>query len=362
MDHARRRERLWQGTGKQGLDAFVVINVEGSDRPNLRYLTGFTGSFGVLLVGEKPVFATDSRYTEQAGNEVAGLAVEEVKGRWLPWLAERLGALGVRRVGIGTHRTSLYVYHELTRLSKDIEFVPQDGMVEELRRVKSSDEIEKIAAAAHLTDEGLRWVLGKVKPGRREREVALDLEVWYRRHGAEDVAFDLIVASGPGSAMPHYRPGERQIARGDVVLFDIGVRLDGYCSDLTRVVAVGSPSAEVCDVYRLVLDANWAGVAAVAAGKSGQEVDRAAREVIEKAGHGDRFGHGLGHGLGLEVHEAPRVGLASEDVLAVGNVVTIEPGVYLPGRFGVRIEDLVVVTEDGCQVLSSFPRDELLAL
>ncbi|MFH1609583.1 MAG: Xaa-Pro peptidase family protein [Candidatus Bipolaricaulota bacterium] len=362
MNHARRRERLWQGTRERGLDAFVVINVEGSDRPNLRYLSGFTGSFGILVVGEKALFATDSRYTEQAGKETAGLPVEEVKGRWLPWLAERLAALGVRRVGVGTHRTSLYVYQELTRLGAGIEFVPQDGMVEELRRVKSPDEIEKVAAAARLTDEGLQWALGELKPGRREREVALDLEIWYRRQGAEGVAFDLIVASGPGSAMPHYRAGERKIARGDVVLFDVGVRLDGYCSDLTRVVAVGPPSAEVRDVYSLVLEANRAGLAAVQVGKSGQEVDRTVRELIEKAGHGERFGHGLGHGVGLEVHEAPRVGPLSEDVLASGMVVTIEPGVYLPGRFGVRIEDLVAVGEDGCRVLSSFPKDELLVL
>jgi len=360
--HARRRERLWQRTRERGLDAFVVINVEGSDRPNLRYLSGFTGSFGVLVVGEKSLFATDSRYTEQAGNEVAGLTVEEVKGRWLPWLAERLAALGVRRVGVGTHRTSLYIYHELTRLGAGIEFVPQDGMVEELRRVKSSEEVERIAAAARLTDDGLRWALGELKPGRREREVALDLEFWYRRQGAEDVAFDLIVASGPSSAMPHYRAGERKIAKGDVVLLDIGVRLEGYCSDLTRVVAVGTPSEEVRDIYRLVLDANRAGLAAVADGKSGQEVDRAGRAVIEKAGHGERFGHGLGHGLGLEVHEAPSVAPTSEDVLAVGNVATIEPGVYLPGRFGIRIEDLIAVTEDGCRILSSFPKDQLVVL
>lgn len=362
MVYAERRDRLWKKLRERGLDAFAVINVERSDRANLLYLTGFTGSFGILIVAENPLFVTDSRYTEQAGKEVAGLPVEEVKGRWLPWLAERLKALGVAKVGLGTQRTSLHVYQELTRLAPGIEFVPHTGLVEELRRIKSEEEIERIARAARLTDEGLRWIVRRLAPGQRERDVALDLEIWYRRQGANGVAFDLIVASGAGSALPHYRPGEREIARGDVVLFDIGVQVDGYCSDLTRVVAVGSPSAEVRGVYRVVVNANRAGLAAVRAGKGGKEVDQAARDVIAQAGYGERFGHGLGHGVGLEVHEAPAVGPASEDVLAAGNVVTIEPGIYLPGRFGIRIEDLVAVTEDGCRVLSAFPKDELLVV
>jgi len=362
VDYAARRDELWRRAQERGLDAFLVINVEHSDGANLRYLTGFSGSAGSLIVGTQSLFVTDSRYTEQAGHEVVGLPTEETGPRWLAWLADKLGSLGVKRVGIGAHRTSVYVFQELARLAPGIEFIPQAGMVEDLRRVKSGEEIERIAAAARLTDEGLRWVVDRLAPGRRERDVALDLEVWFRRNGAEAVAFDLIVASGPGSAMPHYRPGGRKIAQGDVVLFDIGVQVDGYCSDLTRVVAVGAPAAEVREVYSLVLDANKAGLAAVRAGRPGKDVDAAARDRIARAGYGDRFGHGLGHGVGLEVHEAPGVGPVSEEALAVGNVVTIEPGVYLPGRFGVRIEDLVAVTEDGCRVLSSFPKDELLVV
>lgn len=362
MDHAARRNELWQKAKEHELDAFLVVNVERSDGPNLRYLTGFTGSFGILALGEKPLFITDSRYTEQAGKEVVDLPVEEVKGRWLPWLAERLKALGVTKVGIGPHRTSLHVYQELGRLASGIEFVPRAGMIEDLRRVKSENEIERIAAAARLTDEGLRWIVDRLAPGQRERDVALDLEIWYRRRGADAVAFDLIVASGPGSAMPHYRPGERMLARGDAVLFDVGVQVDGYCSDLTRVVALGPPSAEVRDVYRIVLAANRAGLGAVRSGRVGKDVDQAARDLIAKAGYGEQFGHGLGHGVGLEVHEGPGVSPVSEDTLAAGHVVTIEPGVYLPGRFGIRIEDLVAVTGDGCRVLSAFPKDELLVV
>ncbi len=362
MDYEARREGLWRRARERELDAFVVINVERSDGANLRYLTGFTGSSGILIVSPRPLFITDSRYTEQADKEVVGLPIEETPPRWMSWLAEKLRSLGVKRVGIGAHRTSLHVFQELTQLAPGVEFVPQPGLVEDLRRVKAEEEIERIAAAARLTDEGLRWIVGRLAPGQRERDVALDLEIWFRRQGAEDAAFDLIVASGPGSAMPHYRPRERKIERGDLVLFDIGVQMDGYCSDLTRVVAVGTPPAEVREVYHLVLDANKAGLAAVRAGKPGRDVDAAARAVIANAGYGDRFGHGLGHGVGLEVHEAPGVGPVSEDALAVGNVVTIEPGVYLPGKFGVRIEDLVAVTADGCRILSSFPKDELVVL
>ncbi len=362
MDHSKRRETLWTKAREKGLDAFVVINAEGSELPNLRYLTGFSGSFGILVLGPQTLFLTDSRYTEQAGRQVPDLPVEEVKGRWVAALVEKLRALGVRKVGVGSYRTSLYLFHELVRLGQGLEFVPQDGLVEELRRVKSQEEVLRIRRALELTEEGLTWMLDRLRPGLTEREVALELEFWYRRQGADDVAFDLIVASGPAASMPHYRAGERRLARGDVVLFDIGVRVDGYCSDLTRVVGLGSASPEVREAYELVLQANRVGLAAVAPGKSGQEVDRAARAVIEAAGLGDRFGHGLGHGLGLEVHEGPRVAPASEDVLAPGHVITIEPGVYFPGRFGIRIEDVVVVTAEGGQVLSTFPKDELIVL
>ncbi|MBC7093018.1 aminopeptidase P family protein [Candidatus Bipolaricaulota bacterium] len=362
MDYARRRARLWEEVRGRGLDAFLVINLEGSESPNLRYLSGFTGSFGILILAKESVLATDSRYTEQAQHQVRGLPVEEAKGRWLPWLVERLSALDLRKIGIGTYGTSLYTYRELCRLGEGMEFVPANGLVEGLRRVKSPEEIERIAAAARLTDEGLRWMLGQLKPGLTERDVALELEIWYRRHGADDVAFDLIVASGPASAMPHHRAGERRLEGGDIVLLDIGVRLDGYCSDLTRVVALGHASRELRDLYRLVLAANRAGLEAVQAGVSGQDADRAARAVIEAGGYGDRFGHGLGHGVGLEVHEAPRLAPTSDDVLAAGHVVTVEPGVYLPGRFGIRIEDLVAVHADGCEILSGFPKEELLVV
>ncbi|MBC7221600.1 aminopeptidase P family protein [Candidatus Bipolaricaulota bacterium] len=360
-EYRERREKLWEKVRAQGVDAFLLVNVEGSEQPNLRYLTGFTGTFGILIVAEETLFLTDPRYTEQAKNQV-DLEVLEVRGRWIPQVIMRLRELGVKRVGIGSTRTTLYLFEELKKAGEGLEFVPIGAPVEELRRVKSEEEIEKIKEAVELTEAGLQWILGKIKPGMREREVALELEFWYRKEGADDVAFDLIVAAGPQSAMPHHRAGEYLLKKGEIVLFDIGARVDGYCADLTRTVALGEPDKEAKEAYKLVLRANEAGIQAIKAGVSGKDVDAKARKILEEAGLGEHFGHGLGHGVGLEVHEGPRLSATSEDILVLGNVVTVEPGVYFPGKFGIRIEDLVVVSEDGARVLSAFPKDELIVV
>lgn len=356
----QRREKLWQKV-REKVDAFLLVNVEGSEQPNLRYLTGFTGTFGVLILAEESLFFTDPRYTEQAKHQV-DLEVLEVRGRWLPQVVEKLRSLGAKKVGIGSTRTTLHLFEELKKAGEGLEFVPLGSPVEELRRVKTEAEIKKMKEAVELTEAGLRWILGRLKPGMTEREVALELEFWYRKEGADDVAFDLIVAAGPQSAMPHHRAGNHVLQEGEVVLFDIGVRLDGYCADITRVVALGTPEKSVKDAYKLVLSANAAGIRAIRAGVPGKDVDAQARKIIEDAGLGENFGHGLGHGVGMEVHEGPRLSTTSEDVLEPGNVVTVEPGVYFPGKFGVRIEDMVAVTEEGALVLSAFPKDELLVV
>lgn len=362
MEYKERRKRLWQAVQGKGLDAFLLLNEEGSEQPNLRYLTGFTGTFGVLILSEEALFLTDSRYTEQARKEAPDLAVEEVKGKWMDALVGRLKAMGLGKVGIGTYRTSLHLFQELAKRGQGLELQPLDGVVEELREVKSAEEIARIRGAAELTDAGLEQILKDLRPGRTEREVALALEFWYRNEGAEDVAFELIVSGGPMSAMPHHRAANNKLKVGEVVLFDIGARLDGYCADLTRVVALGKVGQKVRETYDLVLAANRAGIEALAERRSGREVDARAREVIEKAGLGERFGHGLGHGVGMEVHEAPRLAPTSDDVLLPGMVTTVEPGVYFPGEFGIRIEDLVALTPQGPQVLSTFPKDELLVI
>lgn len=358
-EYQKRRQVLWEKVKARGVEAFLLVNVEGSEQPNLRYLTGFTGTFGVLIVGEEEAFLTDPRYTEQAQTQV-DLPVAEVRGRWLPQVVERLKAMGVKRVGIGSLRTSLHLFEELRKAGEGLEFVPLGAPVEELRRVKTREELEKIEEAVRLTEAGLSWILERLRPGMSEREVALELEFWYRKEGADDVAFDLIVAGGPRSSRPHHRASAEKIKKGEVVLLDVGVRLDGYCADITRVVSVGEPSSRVREIHELVLAANRAGIEALRAGASGKDVDATARAIIEEAGLGELFGHGLGHGVGLEVHEGPRLSPTSEDILLSGTVVTVEPGVYFPGEFGVRIEDLVAVEEKGARVLSSFPKELLV--
>jgi Xaa-Pro aminopeptidase len=228
--------------------------------------------------------------------------------------------------------------------------------VERLRRVKDAEELAAIEAASQLADEVWRWSLERGLAGRSERDVARAAEARIRELGG-DPSFPAIVAAGPNGALPHAEPGEREIGRGELVVFDMGAKLDGYCSDGTRTYATGDPGDEGREIYAVVLEAQLAALEAIEAGVSGEAVDAVARKVIDAAGHGDRFGHGLGHGVGLEVHEGPRLSLRSDDVLAPGEVVTVEPGVYLPGKLGVRIEDLVVVGEDGLRNLSALPKD-----
>ena len=236
-------------------------------------------------------------------------------------------------------------------LGEGVDLVPAGDLVEQLRAVKAPDEIERMAAASELADGVLRWTIERGLAGRTEREVARACEARIRELGAEP-SFPPIIAAGENGALPHGEPGEREIGAGELVVFDMGAELDGYCSDGTRTFATGEPGEEAREVYDLVLAAQLASLAAIRVGASGKEVDAVAREMISEAGHGDHFGHGLGHGVGLEVHESPRLATTSEDELRERNAVTVEPGIYLPGRFGVRIEDLVVVTGDGYRNLS----------
>ena len=241
------------------------------------------------------------------------------------------------------------------KLGEGTEAVAAGGLVERLRRVKDEGELAAIAAASELADEVWRWSLERGLAGRSERDVAGAAEARIRELGG-DPSFPAIVAAGPNGALPHAEPGEREIGRGELVVFDMGAKLDGYCSDGTRTYATGEPGEEARAVYEVVREAQQTALGAIEAGVKGEDVDTVARRVIEAAGHGDRFGHGLGHGVGLEVHEGPRLSLRSDDVLAPNEVVTVEPGIYLPGRLGVRIEDLVVVEESGLRNLSALPK------
>ncbi len=354
-DYATRREAL---LSRIDADGFLVFNLEGSDWVSMYYLTGFTGEGGLLVTADETLLITDSRYTEQAEREVPDLPLHQVQKTYEEEVAEGIKKLGIKRLSLSARRTSHYMVTRLGELV-EVEIVPKEDPVGELRRIKDADEIERIREATRVTEESLSTLLKEVKIGMTERELALRLEWLMRTRGAEKVSFDLIIAAGENSSLPHYQPGDRKLREGDLLLCDIGARVDHYCSDMTRVFSIGKPAGKAEEIYDLVLRANRAGVAALRAGVTGVDVDAAARKVIADAGHKEHFGHGLGHGVGLEVHEGPRLSPLSKDTLEPGMVVTVEPGVYLPGFGGVRIEDLLVVTEDGCESITRFPRDRL---
>ena len=322
---------------------------------NVRYLTGYTGSNGIALIGpDVRTFVTDFRYLEQAAAEVdPAFDRRRSTQHLLEGIEEALGA-GELCLGFEAAHMTVSDHAQLRDLLPNrIELVGTNGLVEQLRAVKQPEEVAAIRAAAALADEAFEHLVAGGLAGRNERELATALEFEMRRRGAQAPSFEPIVAGGANGALPHGRPRDEAVRSGELVVIDWGAKLDGYCSDCTRTLATGAVSAEAVEVYELVLDAQLAAVDDVRPGAVGRDVDGVARAAIEAAGHGEHFGHGLGHGVGLEVHEAPRLAQPSEAVLAAGNVVTVEPGVYIPGRFGVRIEDLVVVTDDGREILTS---------
>jgi Xaa-Pro aminopeptidase len=346
VDHALRRARLVERLSELGLDALFVTRL-----PNVRYLTGFTGSNGQALVRtEATVFFTDGRYEEQSRHEVPD-AERVIHAGALPPIAEEAAARGMTRIGFESEGVTHGFWERLRRALEGFELVPIGPEVERLRRVKDAEEVRAIGRAQEAADVAFDSVVlgGGLREGIGERELALDLEIAMRRAGADDRAFDTIVAFGEHAAEPHHHPSDRPLARGDVVKLDFGALVDGYHSDMTRTVAFGEPPARLREVRDLVAASQEAGIGAVHAGASAAVVDLAARRVIEEAGLGKEFPHGLGHGVGLEIHEAPRLRWDVEDDLPEGSVVTVEPGVYIPGLGGVRIEDMVEVTADGCR-------------
>jgi Xaa-Pro aminopeptidase len=349
-----RADRLAALLDERELDALLVANLV-----NVRYLTGYTGSNGVALVGVRDLrcFVTDFRYVTQAAQQVHGF---ERRIGEQDLLDDAIAALpdGDVRLGIEDQHMAVRTFDRLREALPDsVELVPAGGIVERLRERKDAEEVARIRAAAELADAALLRTLEDGLGGRTERAVALALEQEMRRLGAERASFDTIVASGAHGALPHAVPREVEIPRNCLVTIDWGVQLDGYCSDCTRTYAVGDPGERAVEVYELVLRAQLAGLDAVRPGVSGRDADAAAREPIAAAGFGERFGHGLGHGVGLEIHEAPRLSRASDATLAAGHVVTVEPGVYLPDELGVRIEDLVLVGDDGCERLNTLPKE-----
>jgi Xaa-Pro aminopeptidase len=319
---------------------------------NIAYLTGFECSNGALLVehGRQARLYTDFRYILDA-QQVPGVKAELAKRSLLADLSERLEGR------IAFEADALTYSQAETLGSKGLELVPTTGIVESLRAVKDEGEIEKIRRAARAADHAFHALTAETWIGRTERELAWRLRTLMHAHGVDHLSFDTAILSGPNGAKPHSDPGDLLIETKTLVVADWGARLDGYCSDCTRTLATGPLPAELRRAYDVCLEAQLAAVKGIRPGMTGIDADRIARDIIEAAGYGDNFGHGLGHGVGVHIHEAPRLATESTDTLEVGNVITIEPGIYLPGVGGVRIEDLAVVREHGVEVLTSFPRE-----
>ena len=346
--------------------ALLELKLDGmlvSHGPNRRYMTGFAGSAGYALVSaEEALLLTDFRYAAQAAAQAACFQVAQHAVRPYETLAEHVRRLGIRRLGVeGRHLTLSAASLLQEAIGAGTECVPANDVVEKLRNVKDAGEIRTLERAAAIAEDALAHVLGYIRPGVTERRIAAELEYRMRLLGADAGWSPLIVASGERSALPHGIASDKEIAYGEFVTLDFGAIVDGYMSDVTRTVFVGRPSDRHREVYAAVLEANLAAIGGLGPGMTGKEGDSLGRDVIESRGYGEYFGHGLGHGIGLEIHEHLRLSRESESVLEPGNVLTVEPGIYIPGFGGVRIEDDVLVTETGIRVLTSSSK-ELLVL
>ena len=356
MRYSDRIGKVREALPEVEVDALLVTNLT-----NVRYLTGFSGTNGQVLVWQEgALFLSDPRYAARAADLVEEAEVTIYADALTDVLPDRLRAAGAGRVGIEAETITVAQRDRIAAKVETAELVATSGLVERLRRSKEPEEITALRRAVEIGDAAFEWILGRLSPGRTEREIALDLEVHMRSEGAEDVSFPPIVGSGPLSAHIHHTPGDRALRPGDLVLFDFGSLSGGYCSDLTRTVVLGKATEEQKQAYATVLRAQSEGIGALRAGAEGVRVDAVARDLIAAAGHAEAFGHGLGHGVGLDIHEAPRLHRTSKDSLVEGDVVTVEPGIYHVGWGGIRIEDCCLVTGDGAEVLGRAPKDQLL--
>ena len=345
-----RLEKLRHKLAEAELDAILVSQGE-----NRRYLSGFTGSAGFLLISDgKAILATDFRYVEQAQSQAPDFDIFQVQGELPAWFPDLASSLNVKRIGFEANDLSFSAFQKLVGMkgAKGLEFVPTEEMVESLRAIKDDGELELIMEAVKLADAAFEQVAPMIHPGMKEKEVAWEIERFLREKGSESVPFDLIVASGPNSTLPHATPSERSILPAEPVVIDIGARIGGYSSDLSRTICPGNKDKTFVKIYDLVLGAQLTAIATIEAGMSGEQADALARTVIEQGGYGETFGHGLGHGVGLAPHEQPRLGRGSSAVLTDGMVFTIEPGIYVKGWGGVRVEDVVVLEKGKVRVLS----------
>lgn len=342
---------------EEGLDAILVSTPE-----NRRYLSGFTGSAGYLLItSTDAVLATDFRYVEQASKQAPSWKVRQI-GSGFSWFAELVSELKLHRIGIEAEHLTLQVHHRLLEALRaasangNVSLTPTEGLVARLRMVKDTDELALMERAANIADLGMEAAISAIAEGQAERAVAWAIEKAMREAGAEGVSFDVIVAAGANGAMPHHTPSDYAIRAREPIVVDIGARYQGYCSDLTRTLFVGQPDDLFRKVHDIVLGAQLTAMSLIRPGMTGEEADSLARKVIDEAGYGSAFGHALGHGVGLVVHENPRLGPGSTLALEAGMVFSLEPGIYVPGKGGVRIEDMVVLEEGGVRSLSQAPK------
>lgn len=350
----KRIDKLTSMLNEHQVDVAII-----SEKNNIRYYSGFTSEDAVLLIHRSACYLiTDFRYIEQAHMQCRDFNVVDAPGiKTGPFIKETCMTLNAKRIWFDSDAISFRTYTSYKEALHPLELIPDRGIPSRLRLWKTEDEINHIRNAASLADKGFLHILGYIRPGVSEREIALELEFFLRRNGSDGLAFPIIVASGKNGSLPHAEPTDKKIAEGELITLDFGCRISGYCSDMTRTVALGEPDKEMREIYEITLKSQQLALEVIGPGLTGIEVDNQAREYITAKGYGQYFGHGLGHGVGLNVHEAPRLSINGENVLEPGMVVSVEPGIYLPGRGGVRIEDLVVITEDGYDNLVSSRKD-----
>jgi len=346
----RRIASLQEQLEKEELEGLLITQDE-----NRYYLTGFSGSAGALLLtATDALLIVDFRYWEQAAHQAPGLTIVHQEGRFDDLLPSLLSDLGLKRLGFEAETVTIAQRDRWQKkLGDSVELVPTVNVVEKMRAIKEEEEITLIRRAVALTDRAFAHIVETIRPGMTEWEIAWQLEVYLRTHGSDGLAFETIVASGPNAALPHAKPTDRPVQPGEPILFDFGARVGHYCADFSRTVCLGKPPRKLREVHDIVLRAQQAALAGIHSGMTTKEADALARDVIAAAGYGDQFGHGLGHGVGLVVHEAPKLSWQSDDELKADMVVTVEPGIYIPDWGGVRIEDIAVVREHGAETLTT---------
>ena len=353
---SKRIEKLRSKMAQVGIDGLLIMKPE-----NRKYISGFTGTAGVILVTQKQnILLTDFRYIDQAKEEAPLFQIIKYQFPYLNTLKEVIDRLPIEHLGFESEFVTYNQHLELNQELNPVKLTPQKGLIEQLRMVKDCEEIKAIEKAAQITDLAFSHILNFIKPGLKEIEVAIELEHFMRTKGASSTAFSTIVASGHRSSLPHGVASNKIIEMGDLITIDFGCIYNSYCSDMTRTIIMGSPTSKQKEIYEIVLEAQMQGLQYLRSGLAAQEVDKISRNIINSKGYGEYFGHGLGHSLGLNVHESPSLSPRDNTQLLNNMVVTVEPGIYIPGWGGVRIEDLVVVLDNGCKTLTSSSKELII--